>query len=64
MGSLLVDHFLYPGNEEVMARKRAEAPYKEEEEEEKFLVVSEAISPVSIVLGFHTTDMEEVTSSL
>jgi len=45
-----------------MARKRAEAPY--EEEEEKVLVVSKANSPVWIVLRFHTTEMEEVTSSL
>ena len=63
-GSLLVDHFLYPGNAEVMARKRAEAPYKEEEEEEeKVLVVSEANSPVRIVLRYRTTNMEKVSFS-
>jgi hypothetical protein len=44
-----------------MARKRAEAPYKEEE---KVLLVSEANSAVWIALSFHTTDMEEVASSL
>jgi len=49
-----------------MARKRAEAPYKEEEEEEeeKVLLVSEANSAIWVVLSFHTTDMEEVASSL
>jgi hypothetical protein len=43
--SPLVDHFIYPGNEKIMARKRAEAPY--EEGEEKVLVVSKANSPMN-----------------
>jgi hypothetical protein len=46
-----------------MARKRAEASYKEGVEE-NVLLVSVANSAIWIVLSFHTTDMEEVASSL